>query len=482
VYLDCVPAFLPLARHAFAMLGLIAGYRVHFPAEPPSSPHLAYTSAAVLPAGAVRVPASAAAQAFLLGTGRFPSTRAKEHADGNRSVLSLFPADVPPGEGTAPDLIAAASYFLTLHGERSGGARDQFDRVLASDTLLGSLGMLDRPVLAEYAASLADLARSAGFPPQRGGRYAGRSTALSMTHDIDHLTKFTPGFAYRELLRLFLLNGAGVSLRARTRRLLEYLSAFLSRRNPPKESIRALLERERTKQIRATWFIKAGGRDKRDDRYSLHTRFMQTLFATLRADGHELGLHPGFTTSLDVGAIAEEARVLSAASGSTLRAVRQHYLRFRAPDTWAAQSEAGFHIDSTLGFAEQEGFRNGACHPFLVFDTRAGQPLPLWEIPLHVMDGTLLHYRGLDAAASRKRLTELRDIVSGHQGVFTVLVHNIIADRHDYPGWDAIFGDVTEAGSDPDVFCGTASEILNEWVRSAGYEGPEEVQKIVAAR
>ena len=90
------------------------------------------------------------------------------------------------------------------------------------------------------------------------------------------------------------------------------------------------------------------------------------------------------------------------------------------------------------------------------------------------MDGTLLHYRGLDAAAS------WRKIVSGQQGVFTVLVHNIIADRHDYPGWDDIFDELIETGGDPDVFCGTASEILAEWVRSAGYETPEEVQKIVS--
>jgi hypothetical protein len=163
-----------------------------------------------------------------------------------------------------------------------------------------------------------------------------------------------------------------------------------------------------------------------------------------------------------------------------LRAVRQHYLRFRAPGTWGAQSASGFHADSTLGFAEHEGFRNGACHPFLAFDLDARRALPLWEVPLHVMDGTLQQYRAFDAAASGVRIRELRDVVADQHGVYTVLVHNIISDRHDYPGWAAIFASLAETGRDSNVYCATVSEVIDAWVRSAGYSSPEEVQKIVA--
>lgn len=464
------------------MLGLIAGFRVHFPAEAPAVPHLSYSSAPVLPPGALRVPASASAQAFLLSKQRYRPSNAQELRVENRTVLSLFPAQDASGapHAGATDLIAAASFFLSLHDEWSGSARDHFDRALASDTLLGALGMLNRPVLAEYAASLADLARAAGYAPQTGPRFAGRAWALCLTHDIDHLNKFTPGFAYRELVRLFLLNREGVPFGARMKRLREYVFSVLRMRNPPKESIRALLDLERANGVRATWFVKAGGRDKRDDRYSLRSGFMQWMFARLREDGHELGLHPGFASSLDSAAIDAERHALSNASGRELRAVRQHYLRFRAPGTWVAQSASGFHADSTLGFAEHEGFRNGACHPFLAFDLDARRALPLWEVPLHVMDGTLQQYRAFDAAASEERINALRCIVAGQNGVFTVLVHNIVADRHDYPGWDVIFEALAAAGRDPDVYCGTVSEVIDAWVRSAGYSSPEEVQKIVA--
>jgi len=204
---------------------------------------------------------------------------------------------------------------------------------------------------------------------------------------------------------------------------------------------------------------------------------MRRLFAQLRIDGHELGLHPGFAASLDATMIAEEARTLSQASGTALHSVRQHYLRFRAPETWIAQSDAGFRADSTLGFAEREGFRNGACHPFLAFDLDAGRALPIWEMPLHVMDGTLLHYRGMDAEAASERISALRDVVAREHGVFTVLVHNIIADAHDYPGWASIFSELLQQAGSPDVHCGTVSELIEEWVRSGGYASLEEVQK-----
>ena len=76
---------------------------------------------------------------------------------------------------------------------------------------------------------------------------------------------------------------------------------------------------------------------------------------------------------------------LREAAGTPLRSIRQHYLRFVYPQTWRQQADEGFFVDSTLGFAEQEGFRNGVCHPFLPWDAETSAPLPLWEVPLTVM-------------------------------------------------------------------------------------------------
>jgi len=115
-----------------------------------------------------------------------------------------------------------------------------------------------------------------------------------------------------------------------------------------------------------------------------------------------VGLHPSFRTVDDESMFRREKSILEGGLGISAAAVRQHYLRFKYPGTWRMQSDAGCTVDSTLGFAAQEGFRNGACHPFLCYDTTQG-PCCRCGNPLLVMDGTLRDYRKLDPAQARSR-------------------------------------------------------------------------------
>ena len=487
VVLDCAPAFALRARYTFCMLGLIAGFRPRFYAGAPGGPHVLYSASAspTDAAGdiAVHVPASRSAQSFLLEKNAYAPSDARLLPAAGRSILSLFPVDPAlPRSPQLPstDCIADAFYFLSLHGEWSGGPRDQFDRTRADGTLLGALGLLDSPVVADIAACLGDALRLAGFRLRDAGRFAGASSAVCITHDIDHLTYMRPAFLYREIVRLLLLNQARMSLGSRVRRFFGYLRAVCSKQGPPKASIEKLLATEREFGVRATWFFKSGGRDKRDAGYAADSAYLRGVYENLRADGHEIGLHPSFQSYLDPAMIAHERAALSRATGVVPSAVRQHFLRFRTPDTWNAQIEAGFRVDATLAFAEREGFRNGSCHPFLAFDHGGSRVLPIWEVPLLVMDGTLQHYRGCSVDAARDRILELERIVTERNGVFTALIHNIVSDRLDYPGWDALFDELCSFAGSDDHFSGTISDTVFEWVTSLGYDSPEAVQKTIA--
>jgi hypothetical protein len=104
---------------------------------------------------------------------------------------------------------------------------------------------------------------------------------------------------------------------------------------------------------------------------------------------------------------------------------RQHFLRWK-PSTWRAWEDIGLAYDSTLGFADAIGFRVGTSvpyHPWLMDEDRESA---LLEIPLLVMDSTLVEnrYMGLDETHSLSRVTTLvrRCEIAG--GVFTLLWHN----------------------------------------------------------
>ncbi|SCL76215.1 hypothetical protein L21_2137 [Methanoculleus chikugoensis] len=60
-------------------------------------------------------------------------------------------------------------------------------------------------------------------------------------------------------------------------------------------------------------------------------------------------------------------------------------------------SRAGFCCEATIGYADGIGFRGGMCHPFKVYDLKAGREIDILEIPLAVMDRTSDGYMRLDA-------------------------------------------------------------------------------------
>jgi hypothetical protein len=69
---------------------------------------------------------------------------------------------------------------------------------------------------------------------------------------------------------------------------------------------------------------------------------------------------------------------------------RQHWLRFSEHQSLFDEVQrAGLRYDSTLGFAEAAGFRNGACFAFPPYDFAGEKPYPFLEIPLALMDGSI---------------------------------------------------------------------------------------------
>jgi len=102
---------------------------------------------------------------------------------------------------------------------------------------------------------------------------------------------------------------------------------------------------------------------------------------------------------------------------------RNHYLRFQTPATWYHLQQAGFNYDTTFGYNDMPGFRNGMGHPFQPYDDHRRRAIELLEIPLHIMDSSLLTAGGSPAGAWTI-IRELVEQVRSCRGVLTVLWHN----------------------------------------------------------
>ena len=104
--------------------------------------------------------------------------------------------------------------------------------------------------------------------------------------------------------------------------------------------------------------------------------------------------------------------------------VRNHMLRFKIPTSWELLSKSGFKYDSSFGYHDMVGFRNGTCHPFLPYNYINKNIIDIVEFPLSIIDVTLLFYMKKNALQSWEVIKNIIDNVEKCNGVVTILWHN----------------------------------------------------------
>jgi hypothetical protein len=300
---------------------------------------------------------------------------------------------IAPGDGTihvARAALRVVTDVVNGSRERASSVRDRFGRVPASENALVAETLERDPIVSQAATALrtAALAASGRGPIHLAAPWPdGRRWAVALTHDLD-VVAWWPLFT---ALRL-----AELARKGAVRRALRTVGEAIATlgRSPIQPGIRSLLEAERRRSIRSTWFVLCGTPTWRTfvagdlTYHPEHERTRRVLDDLLR-DGHSLGLHGSFATLASPEVFTEQRRRLSALTGREIAGVRQHFLRFEPERTPPAMRAAGFDYDSTWGFADRNGFRLGLC-----------DVLPAWEnlveVPFTWMDRALSKYRNVE--------------------------------------------------------------------------------------
>ena len=158
-------------------------------------------------------------------------------------------------------------------------------------------------------------------------------------------------------------------------------------------------------------------------RFRYHIEDLEDELGQITDKGWEVGLHGGYYAYDNLEEILVEKKRLEQVLGGKVTGYRNHYLRFKVPDSWEYLAKAGFKYDTTFGYNEMVGFKNGMCHPFRPYNLQSGREVNILEIPLTIMDSTLFemvtsYNEAWDLA---KRLV---DTVASCHGVFTLNWHS----------------------------------------------------------
>jgi len=216
-----------------------------------------------------------------------------------------------------------------------------------------------------------------------------------------------------------------------------------------------IIDLEEKYGFRSTFFFLT---TKRDIQPRYNIRKLKKVICTLNNNGWEVGLHTGLDSYNDSITLFKEKQTLEKVLGKKISGLRNHYLRFNAPETWRIQEKSGFSYDTTLGFRETVGFRAGFCHPYFPYDFNHDKPLKILELPMTFMDDAMFSSKN-----PYKTLDGVIETIKRFNGLLVVNWHQKVFDEKDYPDKIRMYKTMLERFKKDNAFVATCSEIVKWW-------------------
>jgi hypothetical protein len=134
----------------------------------------------------------------------------------------------------------------------------------------------------------------------------------------------------------------------------------------------------------------------------------------------DIGMHYNYDTMLDHERFSAQFDELKNIVPSAILTGRAHYLRFDSEKSLPFIESYGIKVDESAGYSDRIGYRCGVAGCFKAYDTKSEKPMDIHELPMIVMDNTILNQYRHDAVDAFKRLL-------GHikhiGGALTLVVH-----------------------------------------------------------
>lgn len=404
-----------------------------------------------------------------------------------RPLVAAFAADPAAGFAVPADVIASAFALLACWDEHTSRERDRFGRLPYGASVFAANPALriEEPAVDRYVdelrGALAPRLAALGLDPlpPTGWMWRGQGGyGLALTHDVDNLWRWTPrGFAatgYRSARAL--RHRRWTALRKEAGDVREWATVHLPRRSDPFWTFPQLLTGEDERHVSSTFFVIARHTDRRDgNQPGAYRRLIPRALEMMRRGRREVGLHGNAADRTGADPLRHDRADLAARAGAEVAGVRYHYLRCLYHETLGFVDQAGFTYDSSLAFAEHEGFRCGTSFPFHPYDLTHDRPLAVVELPLAIMDTSLLEpqYRRLDAAAAEQTCRAVLDKVRDSGGGVAVLWHNNRFDRRSARGYDDVYWRLVEQATAEGAFVGSAGQVVGRWLEQTAGTAPD---------
>lgn len=363
-------------------------------------------------------------QGLLSQTGILPQAIAVAPLNGS-------PAFFQTGGALGFDIFAAAFYLLSRYEEYLPFEKDRHGRFSAAQSLACKNGFLKTPLVNHWTQLLKQqLAERFPAEPFRQPVFQ-----LIPTYDVDMAWSYRNKGIWRNGLN-FIKEAVSCQFSAFSKRF----KVLTGREKDPFDQFGWLNGLHEKYLLKPYYFFLVGEHTNRYDKnIPPHNKAMQVLIAD-HAIRYPIGLHPSWQSNSAPAVLKKEKEILSAITGSTINAARQHFLKLSFPETYRNLLKAGILFDFSMGYADDNGFRASVASPFCWYDLEAEAATDLLIFPFCFMEGTSIFYKKNSPAEGLMELQQLYNEVKKVNGFFSMIWHNAsLTEEGIFKGWKKMY-------------------------------------------
>lgn len=244
------------------------------------------------------------------------------------------------------------------------------------------------------------------------------------THDIDMILRF--GNIFRNIETIVagdLIRQKSPSLAMRS---VKQCMAYYKdrRRDPLLLAISDLIKISKDHKLQSTFYFKGLVEGQYDCTYDVFIPEVKYCMDQVFGNGMEVGMHAGYNSHNDIARFQKQKENLESVFQHPVISNRQHFLQFDIDNSIEIWEKSGIRYDSTLAFAEHEGFRCGTSHSYSLFNIKKDVKSNVVEYPLIIMESSLFYHRKLDIDQAFMIFYNLYERCVAMNGNFIILWHN----------------------------------------------------------
>ncbi len=343
-------------------------------------------------------------------------------------LRTLFPNE---NYGCIPfDPFAASFYLVSRYEEYIIKQRDGHNRFDHNNSIAKRNNFLQVPVVNYYA----EIVRNQILKNYPNAVFPELKYSYLPTIDIDNAFAYSNKSAYRVLPNVV----AGF-LRLKFRDSYRKLLIYLGKREDPYDTFDKQIELHDKYHLKPIYFFLLGNLSKFDRNVSHTNANLQAIIKKI-AGKYRMGMHPSYMSNRWEELFKLEKSRMEEISGLEIQCSRQHFLKFKLPDTYTKLLANGIKEDFTMGYSKEIGFRASICTPFYFYNLKEEKMTELLVHPFCIMDSTLKFHMKLRSSEAIYTIKPLIDHVKKVNGQLITVFHNESFGTHKvWRNWSEVY-------------------------------------------